>query len=52
MILKALWTDDEADEEVKTMYKYVTDLRNRLGTVDKLAWENLTIAQSRQAEYY
>lgn len=52
MILKALWTDDETDEEVKTTYKYVTDLRNHLETVGKLARENLTIAQSRQAEYY
>ena len=52
MILKALWTDEETDEEVKTTYEYVTDLRNRLETVGRLARENLTIAQSRQAEYY
>lgn len=52
MILKALWTDEKTDDEVKTTYTYVTDLRNRLETIGKIARENLTIAQSRQAEYY
>ena len=51
-VLRQLWTDEQAEEEVKTTYQYVVDLRNRLEDVGKLARENLEVARGRQREYY
>ena len=36
-VLKQLWTDEQASEEVRTTYQYVVDLRNKLEEVCKLA---------------
>ena len=51
-VLKQLWTDEQASEEVRTTYQYVVDLRNKLEEVCKLAQENLCDARGRQAKYY
>lgn len=45
-ILKALWTDEETDEVMKTTYEYVTDLHNCLEKVGQLARKNLTITKT------
>ena len=36
-ILKELWTNEEDEEEVKTTYQYVVDLRNRLEDTCRVA---------------
>lgn len=36
VILKALWTYEEVDEDVKMTYKYATDLNNRFETISRL----------------
>ena len=51
-VLRQLWTDERAEEEVKTTYQYVVDLRNRLEDVGKLARENLEVARGCQRKYY
>lgn len=51
-VLKELWTKDELDEEAKTTYGYVLDLRERLEKTLKLAHENLARAQASQKKYY
>ena len=40
------------EEEVKTTYQYVVDLRNRLEDVGKLARQNLEVAKGRQQKCY
>ncbi len=40
-VLKQLWTDEKASEEVRTTYQYVVDLRNKLEEVCNLAKKNL-----------
>ncbi|XP_069138852.1 uncharacterized protein [Argopecten irradians] len=52
MILRELWTKDVADDDVKTTYQYVVDLRERLEETCKLAQEQLSSAKVRQAKYY
>lgn len=44
--MKALWTDEETDEVMKTTYEYVTDLHNCLEKVGQLARKNLTITKT------
>lgn len=50
--MKALWTNEETDKEVKMTYECITFLRYHLETVGWLACENLAIRHTRQAEYY
>ena len=50
-ILKASWTQ-ETDEEVKTTYQYVLDLKNRLEETCRLARENLVKAGEAQKAYF
>jgi hypothetical protein len=49
-ILKQIWTDEQASEEVPTTYQYVVDLRNKLEEVAKLAQENLRDARGSQSQ--
>ena len=51
-VLRQLWEDEEVEEEVKTTYQYVVDLRNRLEDVGKLARQNLEVARGRQQKCY
>ncbi|XP_062602901.1 uncharacterized protein LOC134264647 [Saccostrea cucullata] len=52
MILKELLTKEIPDEEVKTTYQYVLDLRQRLEETCKIAHEHLENARKRQRKYY
>ena len=49
MVLRQLWTDEEADEEVLTTAEYVVELRNRLEETCALAQENLKTSAKRYA---
>ncbi|GFO40116.1 gypsy retrotransposon integrase-like protein 1 [Plakobranchus ocellatus] len=40
-ILRELWTEDITDEEVKTTYQYVIDLREKMEKVIEVAHDNL-----------
>ena len=51
-ILHELWTDSSNDEEIKTTYKYVIDLRNRLESTCQMAQEELSKASGRYKKYY
>ena len=51
-ILKELWTRDIGDEEVKTTYQYVVDLRMRLDDTCKLAQEELSKNSKKYKAYY
>lgn len=50
-ILKELWTNERNDDEVRTTYEYVVDLRNRLEETLKLAQEELKKNKSRYKFY-
>ncbi|XP_021345000.1 uncharacterized protein LOC110444964, partial [Mizuhopecten yessoensis] len=52
MILKELWTKEVPDNEVKTTYQYVMDLRERLDETCELAKEQLRTARVSQRKYY
>ena len=49
-MIRRAWTDEEAQEEVKTTTEYVTDLGNKLEEMCGLAKENLSKSASRYAE--
>ncbi|XP_077541014.1 uncharacterized protein LOC144153239 [Haemaphysalis longicornis] len=51
-ILKELWTGNKVEEEVKTAYQYVIDLKERLETTCQLAHEALEQAAERYKAYY
>ncbi|XP_075741502.1 uncharacterized protein LOC142790849 [Rhipicephalus microplus] len=51
-LLKKLWTGEKIEEEVKTTYGYVLDLRDRLERTLKLAHENLIRAKTTQKYHY
>jgi len=38
-LLKRIWTDKDENPEVKTLYQYVVDLRDRVGETCKMAKE-------------
>ena len=50
-ILKELWTNEKEDDEVRTTYEYVVDLRNRLEETLQLAQEELKKNKSRYKFY-
>lgn len=52
MILKELWTGKQQDEDLKTTYQYVVDLRERLETTLDVAQEELRRSNARYAKYY
>ncbi|GFR60602.1 zinc finger protein [Elysia marginata] len=51
-ILRELWTKDIGEPEVKTIYEYVLNLRERLDDTLKIAHEELEKAQGRQKHNY
>lgn len=51
-ILKELWTEEIPDDDVKTTYQYVIDLREKLEETCKIAHEQLEKAQQKQRKYY
>jgi len=51
-VLKALWTEEEIEPEVRSSYQYVCELRKRLETSMALAQDNLKVAQHRAKKYY
>jgi len=51
-ILKKLWTEEEEDQEVKTAYQYVVDMRDRLEETCEMAQRELMKVQNRNQKYY
>ena len=51
-ILKELWTKEVQEEEVKTSYRYVVELRERLDQTLKIAKESLENSQVRYKKYF
>lgn len=51
-ILKELWTKEEQNDETRTTFQYVVDLRNRIEGTCKMARDNLSKASMKQAEYF
>jgi hypothetical protein len=51
-ILRAYWGKEEIEEDVKTVYKYVVDLQNRLQETCKIAQEELKRAQEMHKRHY
>lgn len=51
-ILKALWTKEIDEPEVRTSYEYVFELREKLEDMMQMAQDNLGNAQARQKHYY
>jgi len=52
LLLKKIWTDEDEDLEVKTLYQYVVDLRDRVEETCKMAKEELAKVQVRNQKYY
>lgn len=51
-ILKELWTEEIPDDDVRTTYQYVIDLRESLEETCKIAYEQSEKAQQKQRKYY
>ena len=51
-ILRELWTNEQVDGEVKNVYRYIFDLRNRIEDTCKLASQNLLTAQLRHKKHF
>lgn len=51
-ILRELWTQEQPDEEVRSTYQYVVDLKERLQDTCHLAHEELRKAQAKQLKHY
>ena len=51
-LLKRIGTDQDEDPEVKTLYQYVVDLRDRVEETCKMAKEELAKVQVRNQKYY
>lgn len=51
-VLRKLWTEESGDDEVKTVYQYVLDLKNRLQETCRLAQDSLAQVQGKQEMYY
>ena len=51
-ILRRLWTGEGDDVDVRTSYKYVTEVRERLEDTLRIAREELETAQRHQNRYY
>ena len=50
--LQELWTQDIDEQEVKSNYQYVLDMRERVNDTLKLAKEQLESSQARQNKYF
>ena len=51
-VLRQLWTDEGASEEIKTTAEHVTELQNRIEETCRIARENLEKSTQRHAHYY
>ena len=51
-ILWELWTQEIDEQEVKSSYQFVLDVRERLNHTLKLAKEQLELSQTRQRKYF
>lgn len=51
-VLKQMWTQEEADDEVKSSYQYVMDLREKLEDIMVIATQNLKTSQNRYKKYF
>ncbi|XP_077550628.1 uncharacterized protein LOC144163779 [Haemaphysalis longicornis] len=51
-VLRELWTNEKMDDEVRTTYGYLVDLRTRLEETCQLAHDKLENAHLRQKKYY
>ncbi|RUS77740.1 hypothetical protein EGW08_014499 [Elysia chlorotica] len=51
-ILKQIWTKDIEEDEVRSSYQYVLELRERLERTWEMAQKELEKAQGRQKRYY
>jgi len=51
-LLKRIWTDEDEDPEVKTLYQYVVDLRDIVEETCKMAKKELAKVQVRNQKYY
>ena len=51
-VLHQVWTDEEADGELKCTYQYVMDMRDRLEAVHAAARQNLAAAQGAMTARY
>ena len=51
-VLKQMWTQQDAEDEVKSSYQYMFDLRKRLEDVMELATKNLQTNQARYKAYF
>ena len=51
-VLKELFTKTGTDEEVKSAYQYVIDLKNRIRDTCELAHQHLSKASDRYKKYY
>ena len=51
-LLKRIWTDEDEDPEVKTLYQYVVDVRDRVEATCKMAKVELAKVQVRNQKYY
>ena len=46
-ILRELWTNELVEDEVKNVYRYIFELRNRIEDTCNIAAQNLENAQTR-----
>ena len=51
-ILRKCWIEEQEDQEVKTSYEYVLDLKSRLEETCKVVQEQMSKAQKRYKTYY
>jgi len=51
-LLKRIWTDENEDPEVKTLYQFVVDLRDRVEESCKMAKEGLSKVQVKNQKHY
>lgn len=51
-VLRELWTEDGLDENIRSTYTYLVELRNRLEETCKTAHEELRKAKVKQKAYY
>ena len=52
MIVRELWTNENAEPETKTTYQYVMDLRDKLDNTCQLVQEQLTKSHDRYRQQY
>lgn len=51
-VLKDLWEDKDADEEERTSFQYVIELRDKLAECAKIAAQNADISTTRYKSYF